>query len=330
MKRESWRVLRWPVGLVTLFLLLAGCALFNHSPVAQITVAEGFPLAGESPLTVRFDASGSKDPDGDVLSYAWDFGDGDTGTGETIEHTFEAADETTIYTVTLTVTDGRGGRSVTSQSIEVIPGEGAEGEGTGFPVARLMADRIIGVSPLTVSLDGTESTGGRGNITEYDWDFGDGEKGIGREISHTFTPDQTGRFTVTLFVWNSEGDVGTDQVEITVIVPDPNPGDEEPVAEVEVVELVQTYESTAMPTIPSLFEATFSPSGSYADAGHAIEYYAWDFGDGDLLVETSNTDVTHVYELRTPTHTYVARLTVYDDQGLEGSSVVNVTLTDED
>jgi len=329
MKRESWRVLRWPVGLVTLFLLLAGCALFNHSPVAQITVAEGFPLAGESPLTVRFDASGSTDPDGDELSYAWDFGDGDTGTGETIDHTFEATDETTIYTVTLTVTDGRGGRSTASQSIEVTPGPAGETGGEGFPVARFTADRIIGLSPLTVSFDGTDSTGGRGSIIEYDWDFGDGEKGIGAQISHTFTPDQTATFTVTLFVWNSEGDVDTEQVKVVVIVPDAQTGDEEPVAEIEVVETLETYQSTDKPAIPSLFSVTLSPAGSYADAGHTIEYYAWDFGDGDMIVNTTDEDVTHIYELRLPTHTYVARLTVYDDQGLEGSSVVNITLTDE-
>jgi len=323
--------LRFTAGLVcgTLilsFLLLSGCILFNRPPIARI---EADPLNGESPLSVTFDASASSDPDGDQLTYEWDFGDGGKETGRVVYHVFTAT-ETRVYTVTLTVIDGRGGRSVTSQSIEVFPPSDGGTGGTGFPVARFTADRIIGVSPLTVSFDGTESTGGRGNITEYDWDFGDGEKGIGSRITHTFEPAETETYTVTLFVWNSEGDVDTEQAEIIVIVPDAQTGDEEPVAEIAVVETLQTYESTDMPTIPSLFEVTLSPAGSYADAGHAIEYYVWDFGDGDLLVETSNTDVTHVYELRTPTYTYVARLTVYDDQGLEGSSVVNVTLTDED
>jgi len=310
MKREGWRVLRWSVGLVTLFLLLAGCALFNHSPVARITIVEGFPLAGESPLTVKFDASGSKDPDGDVLSYTWDFGDGsDTAVGEIVDHVFTATDETTIYTVTLTVTDGRGGRSTASQSIT--------------------ADRIIGLSPLTVSFDAADSTPGTGYIVECDWDFGDDGKGIGIQLTHTFEPEETATFTVTLFVWNSEGDVDTEQMEIIVIVPDPQTGDEEPVAEIEVIETLETYQSPDKPAIPSLFSVTLSPAGSYADAGHTIEYYAWDFGDGDMIVNTTDEDVTHIYELRPPTHTYVARLTVYDDQGLEGSTVVNITLTDE-
>jgi len=317
------------IALLLLFLLggALGCALLNRAPIAQI-VAD--PLIGGSPLTVTFDASGSSDPDGDELSYAWDFGDGNTGTGKTIKHTFEATDETEIFTVTLTVTDSKGKQGIATQSIEVTPGPAGGTGGTGFPLAYFTTDRIIGLSPLAVSFDATGSSGGRGDVVEYDWDFGDGEKGIGREISHTFTPDQTATFTVTLFVWNSEGDVDTEQVKVVVIVPDAQTGDEEPVAELALIDTVQTYHSTDMPTIPSLFEVTFSPAGSYADAGHTIEYYAWDFGDGDLLVETSNTDVTHVYELRTPNHTYVATLTVYDDQGLEGSKIINVTLTDED
>ncbi len=54
---------------------------------------------------MSFDATGSSDPDGDTLAYAWDFGDGSTATGPTAEHTYAGADG---YTVTLTVTDQLG------------------------------------------------------------------------------------------------------------------------------------------------------------------------------------------------------------------------------
>ncbi len=53
-------------------------------------------------LGCSFDASASSDPDGSVDGYAWDFGDGQTGTGETATHTYPAAGD---YPVTLTVTD---------------------------------------------------------------------------------------------------------------------------------------------------------------------------------------------------------------------------------
>ena len=58
---------------------------------------------GTAPLSVDFDASASTDADGDTLSYSWDFGDGNTGSGVTINHIFTVVGE---YTVTLTVNDG--------------------------------------------------------------------------------------------------------------------------------------------------------------------------------------------------------------------------------
>ena len=53
-----------------------------------------------------FDGAGSTDSDGAVASYAWDFGDGETGTGSAPEHTYRSGG---TFTVTLTVTDDRVG-----------------------------------------------------------------------------------------------------------------------------------------------------------------------------------------------------------------------------
>jgi PKD repeat protein len=67
-------------------------ALFSFEPLEP-------PLVGE---IVTFNATESKDPDGDIVSYAWDFGDNTTSTGNVTTHSYAAAG---IYSVTLTVTD---------------------------------------------------------------------------------------------------------------------------------------------------------------------------------------------------------------------------------
>ena len=71
----------------------------NRAPVARFNSDK---TAGAAPLVANFDASVSDDPDGDDLSYIWDFGDGTTAEGRTPSHTFEEAG---VYTVTMKVVD---------------------------------------------------------------------------------------------------------------------------------------------------------------------------------------------------------------------------------
>jgi PKD repeat protein len=70
-------------------------------------------------LMVMFDASGSNDPDGSIASYAWDFGDGTTGTGVSPTHTYATVG---TFTVTLLVTDNRGGTNSVSHDVVTVAG----------------------------------------------------------------------------------------------------------------------------------------------------------------------------------------------------------------
>ena len=72
-------------------------------------------------LTCAFDASTSYDPDGSITSYAWAFGDENSGSGATASHIY-TADGT--YTVFLTVTDNQGAPGSTSKSVTVASGGG--------------------------------------------------------------------------------------------------------------------------------------------------------------------------------------------------------------
>ena len=71
----------------------------NSAPTANA----GGPYTGVVGIAVTMDGSASFDPDGDVLTYSWDFGDTGTGTGAITSHTYAASGS---YPVTLTVSDG--------------------------------------------------------------------------------------------------------------------------------------------------------------------------------------------------------------------------------
>lgn len=85
----------------------------NQNPVASFTPSStsGFVI-----FTVDFDASTTADPDGHDLSYSWDFGDGSTGEGVQVTHSFQLAGS---FDVVLTVADSYGGSATESTTIEV-------------------------------------------------------------------------------------------------------------------------------------------------------------------------------------------------------------------
>lgn len=91
----------------------------NKIPTASITYSPANPVVNE---TVNFDASSSSDPDGKIVSYDWNFGDGATSTGVTVTHVYSAA---ATYNVTLTVTDDGGltGSNTAIVSVSEAPSE---------------------------------------------------------------------------------------------------------------------------------------------------------------------------------------------------------------
>ncbi len=85
----------------------------TENPVASIATSA---TTGVAPFEVTFDASGSIDPRGNILTYAWDFGDGTSASGQQVTHTFTTAG---IFTVELMVNNGIGGTDTTTINIEV-------------------------------------------------------------------------------------------------------------------------------------------------------------------------------------------------------------------
>jgi hypothetical protein len=93
----------------------SGGVLPNQLPTAVMSAS---PLSGAAPLTVTFNGSGSTDPDGSVTSWLWRFGDGYTGTGVVVTHTYLMNGVT--YYPSLTVADNRGGSSFITGSPIVV------------------------------------------------------------------------------------------------------------------------------------------------------------------------------------------------------------------
>ena len=232
--------------ILTTVVLLAACQTQpgpgggngqNQPPTANFSAS---PTSGAAPLTVNFDASSSTAPDGVIASYSWNFGDGETASGQTTSHTFESAGS---FTVRLTVTDNAG---QTDSAEQVISVTGADGNLP--PTASFTASPSEGEAPLTVTFDASGSSDPDGAIVSYAWDFGNGETATGLTANHTF--DSAGTFTVTLSVTDDGGATATDTT--TIEVQDggtPGNGQE-----------VQTTGTTfaiaeAVPTLPDLYLA---------------------------------------------------------------------------
>jgi PKD repeat protein len=151
-------------------------------------------------LIATFNGGGSTDTDGTIVSYAWTFGDGTTGTGVTPTHTYATAN---TYTVGLTVTDNLGGTNTVSHPVTV----------TAPNVLPTAAFSSMSTN-LTATFNGGGSTDTDGTIVSYTWTFGDGTTGTGVAPTHTYATANT--YTVGLTVTDNSGGTNTVSHPITV------------------------------------------------------------------------------------------------------------------
>ena len=185
-----------------LLLALIGCSFFNGAPIASFNAT---PTTGSAPLVVQVNAASSLDPDGDVLTFSWDFGDGTVGSGVSASHPYSTSGQ---YEIELTVTDLLGQQSSVSQTIWVI-------EASEFPEASFSASPSSGGTPLTVAFNAAASSAVNGSIATYSWTYGDGGTGSGVSVIHSYAYE--GTYTATLTVTDDEGLADTMSLLIVVI-----------------------------------------------------------------------------------------------------------------
>jgi PKD repeat protein len=161
------------------FALLAGCGGANstssNTPASQPPVANaGGPYASTAGTAITLNGTASTDPQGQSLTYAWNFGDSSTGTGATPTHTYAA---TGTYSVSLTVTDTAGltGTAASKATITAPPLADAAITGTVYsgqqPIAGahvyLFAANATGYGQASVPLMAAAQTGASDSVGAY-------------------------------------------------------------------------------------------------------------------------------------------------------------------
>ncbi len=260
--------------------------LGNQAPIADA----GTPYSGTANEPVLFDGSGSSDPDGTIVAYDWDFGDGNTASGPAPTHAYAAGG---TYNVTLTVTDDMGAQDSDMATATIGLGNQAPIADAGTP--------YNGTVNEPVQFNGSGSSDPDGTIVAYDWNFGDGSTGTGPTPSHSYTTNDT--YNVTLTVTDNAGDTGSDTTTATI-----GPGNQPPIADAN-----NPYNGTVNEPVQ------FNGSGS-SDPDGTIVAYDWDFGDGST---GSGPTPIHTY---TADGSFTVTLTVTDDMGASDSTTRTATI----
>ena len=266
---------------VRLVVTNAGCADTTIVPVYALDERANF-TADQNILckiaTVNFSPTGFTTAN--IVSYTWDFGDGNTATvtTPTTSHTYTNSG---TFTVTLTITDLNGCTStfVRPNYIRV-----------NGPLANFSAANVSGCTGLVTTFTNLSTTDGQNNIVNWQWHFGDGviQDFTGPPFQHTYT--SVGVFSVKLVITDASGCKDSLTLANLVTATDPVPD--------------FVVDTLTCPGAVLTFTNTTAPTGLTA---------AWDFGDGNT---SGLTSPTHSYAA---TGLYTVKLKVQDGFGCSDS-----------
>jgi PKD repeat protein len=270
---------------------ITATALPNQPPVADV----GGPYSGTEGLPISFDGSGSYDPDGTIVSWFWDFGDGESSADPNPTHAYA---QDGIYSVSLNVTDDGDATAEDTASVVVADVD---------PVADFSASPTSGNTPLSVTF--SDLTTSYDGVISWSWIFGDGTTSTETNPSHVYGE---GTYSVSLTVEELDGDTDTEtktgHITVTVYKPPPPPNSS-PIADFDL-------QSSAKPTI----NETISFIDQSIDTDGTVSSWSWNFGDG---YASTTQNPTHKYQ---SIGTYTVTLTVKDDDGASGTKTKQITI----
>jgi len=223
----------------------------------------------------------SRDADGSVVSWLWDFGDNSTSNAPNPKHRYDALG---VFVINLTVFDDEG-MAGSSSRLVIITNSPPEAN-FSFSPARPTVNEQVAFVDSSIDVDGS--------IVSWLWMFGDGAISSARDPRHTY--GGRGYYAVILNVTDSDGS----QANFTGYVP--------------VIGLPPQADFSFSPSRPTTEDQiAFTDSSRDVDSG--IFRWLWDFGDNST---SGLKSTTHTYEKK---GRYNVNLTIWDDDGLRASVV---------
>ncbi|HXS54477.1 MAG TPA: PKD domain-containing protein [Hanamia sp.] len=213
--------------------------------------------AGCGPLVVQFTDSSKGNPS----SWKWDMGN---GTSSVLQNPSVAYFEPGTYTVKLIIKNAYGVDSVIKKNYITV---------YASPVINFNASSVTGCFPLNTTFTDLSSPGS-GSVTNWQWDFGDGNLSDIKNPDHTYTT--AGDFNVSLRVTNSNGCITSKTVPAYIHIPTG-------------VKAEFTNSTSASCNAPVAIQFTDKSTGSGALK------YEWNFGDGTT---SGSANPAHTYSNR--------------------------------
>ncbi len=200
----------WIPTLVTLIisvLLLVGCtpAVASYSPVINSLTVESDVVSPSQTCEVACNASHL---DGESLSYQWSANRGSiSGEGPVVNWT--APDAAGNYTITVSVSNGKGGQSISYLSIKVVPNKPPTIESLNIKEAEVTVSEDCHVACVATDPDG--------DVLSYKWSASGGSiYGKGPAVNWT-APDTVGTCTITVTVTDGQGGEDTASLDVDVL-----------------------------------------------------------------------------------------------------------------
>ncbi|HYK92839.1 MAG TPA: PKD domain-containing protein [Thermoplasmata archaeon] len=271
------------VGSAVVAVTVSGTV--SHALQAIVTES---PSSGSPPLAINasLSAIGGTAP---YPKVSWSFGDGATGTGPVVAHTYATLG---TYTLTATVTDSLGASAAATAVVKVAG-----------VVLSITTNRTSGDAPFSVSAAATE-VGGTGVYNPVQWAWGDGTTSTGSTANHTYAANVTGAVVIQAVTADSAGQKANASATVQI---HPAPS----------VSLLVAISTPSSPPVSVNFSLHVT-----GGTGNYTPLPLWSFGDGTST--RASSPVNHTYQR--PGH-YLVTVQTNDSAGVvaTGQAWVNIS-----